>query len=101
MTLLGIVTTITAALSGLGLGGIAVALINKRANPFDQAQALIDQMQEERAADRDNRTRLESKLDRLYDVLGAMRSYATEWELWHAEGMPDPPGRPQRPAAIK
>lgn len=105
MTSLQAFIAVAAALGGLGIGGIIVAIINKRADPFAQSQQLVDQLQEDRksdredrVSDREDRVRLEGKVDKLYDVVGAARDYGVAWELWHAEGMPDPPGPPRRPA---
>lgn len=86
--------------SALGIGGIVVALINKRPDPFAQAQAIIDALQEERKVDSDKRVLQDAKIDKVYESLGAYRTYSAEWELWHAAGCPDPPGQPVRPVLL-
>lgn len=93
------------------LGAIAVAVVNKkreRADPLDQATKLMGQLQSDREADRkesrEMRTELRdglaeanNKIDGLYEQVGQWRGYGTAWELWHADGMPNPPGPPKRP----
>lgn len=75
------------------LGGIAVAMINRRPN---QQSALLEAMARNREADSKENQRLDVKVDSLYVKLGVEREYSMEWEEWHRKGMPDPPGRPKR-----
>lgn len=75
------------------IGGVAVALINRRPN---QQAALLEAMQKNREADSKENQRLDVKVDSLYTKLGIEREYSMEWEEWHRQGMPDPPGRPKR-----
>lgn len=95
-----LITTIGGVLGTLGFGGIVVALINKRADPFAQAQQIIDVLQEERTAEVAARARTDTKLDGVYESLGAWRTYGDKWDDWYANGMPDPPGRPTRPILL-
>lgn len=75
------------------LGGMVVALINRRPN---QQAALLEAMAKNREADSKENQRLDVKVDSLYVKLGIERDYSMSWEDWHAAGMPDPPGRPRR-----
>lgn len=75
------------------IGGVLVALINRRPN---QQSALLEAMAKNREADSKENQRLDVKVDSLYTKLGIEREYSMEWEEWHRKGMPDPPGRPKR-----
>lgn len=75
------------------IGGVFVALINRRPN---QQSALLEAMAKNREADSKENQRLDVKVDSLYTKLGIEREYSMEWEEWHRKGMPDPPGRPKR-----
>lgn len=75
------------------LGGVVVALINRRPN---QQSALLEAMAKNREADSKENQRLDTKVDKLYVALGLEREYSMEWEEWHRGGMQDPPGRPKR-----
>lgn len=94
---LAIATIIGAPIIAALASIITAAIGRQRTDPFAQAQQFIDQLQKDRTSDREDRIRLEGKVDKLYDKVGALRDYAVAWELWHADGMPDPPGPPQRP----
>ncbi|WP_159702631.1 hypothetical protein [Arthrobacter sp. 18067] len=74
----------------------AIAKLRPRADPFERANLLLDQYQEDREADRAHREVLERKLDQSIARADNERAYSSSWEEWHAAGMPDPPGRPYR-----
>ena len=98
-----------ALLGATGLGGIIVALINKRPtklDPFSQLQLLVAGMQKDRELDQKereiDRVRMaaqDSRIDELYTQQGLHRSYEVELLAWGAAGGPPPP--PKRPDGLK
>lgn len=92
-----LIPTIATALGGGGIGSIITALVKARGSGFDQMSIVVTTLQAEREADRKDNAALSKRVDHLYIQLGGWRDYGTAWEEWHAAGMPDPPGRPQRP----
>lgn len=93
-----VIPTIT-GLAGGGLGTIISALTKARGYGFTQMNAIVSALQAEREADRKDNAALSMRVDNLYVQLGGWRDYGSAWEDWHAAGMPDPPGRPQRPGS--
>ncbi|WP_024816978.1 hypothetical protein [Arthrobacter sp. 31Y] len=88
---------IVAAIAALAtVAAAAIAKLRPRADPFERANILLDQYQEDRAADRAQLETLERKLDASIARGDDERAYSSSWEEWHAAGMPDPPGRPYR-----
>lgn len=98
-----------AILGGTGLGGIIVALINKRPtrlDPFSQLQLLVAGMQKDRELDQKEReldrvrmTAQDGRIDELYTQQSLHRSYEVELLAWGAAGGPPPP--PKRPDGLK
>lgn len=101
---------------GTGLGGIIVALINKRPtrlDPFAQLQMIVAGMQKERELDQKERetdratiaeqaTRLNDqskRIDDLFTQQSLSRTYEAELLAWGAAGGPPPP--PKRPDGLK
>ena len=98
------------ALAGAtGLGGIIVALINKRPtrlDPFSQLQLIVAGMQKERELDQkereSDRSRIadqDKRIDELFTQQSLSRTYEAELLAWGAAGGPPPP--PKRPDGLK
>lgn len=93
---------------GTGLGGIIVALINKRParlDPFSQLQLIVAGMQKDRELDQKereiDRVRMaaqDGRIDELYTQQSLHRSYEIELLAWGAAGGPPPP--PKRPDGL-
>lgn len=99
------------------ISAVIVAWINKRKDRVDpieyidkansHLQSMIDQLQEDRQDDKQLRIDLrevlkktEAKVVELSNVADLWRAHAIQWEMWHADGMPDPPGPPKRPNIV-
>ncbi|ALE05502.1 hypothetical protein AL755_08455 [Arthrobacter sp. ERGS1:01] len=63
---------------------------------FDTQQAIIDKLQAANTTAGEREERMDRKFDQLYASLGFERAYSMEWEEWHSNGMPNPPGIPKR-----
>lgn len=102
-------TIVISVASGLGFGGIIVALINKRPtrlDPFSQLQMIVAGMQKERELDQKEReadrltiTQQTARIDELFTQQSLSRTYEAELLAWGAAGGPPPP--PKRPDGLK
>lgn len=63
---------------------------------YDTQQQIIDQLQESQRDSAHREARMDIKFNELYGSLGYEREHSLEWEEWHRNGMPDPPGKPKR-----
>lgn len=63
---------------------------------FETQQQIIDQLQKTNRDGAHREARMDAKFNELYGNLGEEREYSAEWEDWHRDGMPSPPGKPKR-----
>ncbi|POH58929.1 hypothetical protein [Arthrobacter glacialis] len=63
---------------------------------YDTQQQIITTLQTSNRDSAHREARMDEKFNELYGNLGYERDYSTEWEEWHRNGMPDPPGKPKR-----
>lgn len=75
------------------VASITAARINKLPDAFARLEALM------KVQDEHNR-KVEQKLVAIYKAAVTHRDYGFAWEEWHADGMPGPPGKPERPDFI-
>lgn len=98
-----------ALFGGTGLGGLIKTLVDSRGsaqarkqeaqNASDrQAIALVDQYQEDRAADREQLKTYASKVDAVLEHLQVEREYSTALLAWGLAGAPPPP--PERKVIV-
>lgn len=63
---------------------------------YDTMQTIIGTLQAGQRDSAHREARMDQKFNELYGNLGSEREYSTEWEDWHRDGMPNPPGKPRR-----
>ncbi|WP_104087032.1 hypothetical protein [Arthrobacter sp. GMC3] len=63
---------------------------------YDTMQTIIGTLQAGQRDSAHREARMDEKFNELYGNLGSEREYSTEWEDWHRDGMPNPPGKPRR-----
>lgn len=86
---------------GTGLGAILKAVFDAKSTTYTQLNALVDQLQEDRASDRkeltDSRAEVRGlviKVDSVLQHLAIEREYSADLYAWGVNGAPPPP--PQR-----
>lgn len=80
-----------------GLFALFKAFADKRADPFDRMEKVLNTYQKAAEEFEAQASRAREREKATFKQLMDERAYSTEWEDWHAAGMPDPPGKPIRP----
>lgn len=93
-----LVPTLLALGGGAGLGTLITALVNARGSVYAQLNLLVDQLQEDRKADREQMKLVGDKVDSALLHLQIEREYSSDLYAWGMNGAPPPP--PQRRAVI-
>lgn len=82
---------LTAIGGGTGLGAVLNALFNARGAAYVQLNALVDQLQEDRASDRAALLAHSVKVDSALLHLQIEREYSNALHAWGLAGAPPPP----------
>lgn len=77
-----------------GLGGFLKVLFDKKIASQTHANTLLDQYQEDRKSDREERKELNSKVEKVFELYYIEREHSAELLAWGLAGAPPPP--PQR-----
>jgi len=89
------------ALGGLaGLGGFLKVFFERKNNANAHSIALLDQYQEDRAADRALNEKLHTKVDQVLKLYHDEHEYSTVLLAWGLAGAPPPPPQRQQRVTI-
>lgn len=80
-----------------GLFALFKAFADKRTDPLDRMEKVLNTYQKSAEEFEAQALRARKREKATFKMLMDERTYSTQWEQWHAAGMPDPPGRPVRP----
>lgn len=92
-----LIPVIAAVVGGGGVGTLLTALVTARGSVYKNLNDLVDQLQEDRAADRETLFALNSRVDRVLSELHTEREYSSALYLWGMAGAPPPPPLRQSP----
>jgi outer membrane murein-binding lipoprotein Lpp len=76
---------------GAGLGALLKAIFDARGAAHTQLVALVDQLQEDRKADREQVNAYAAKVDVVLEHLQIEREYTAVLLAWGLQGAPPPP----------
>lgn len=82
---------ILAIIGGGGVGTLITSLITARSSVYKNMNDLVDQLQEDRAADRETVSVLTMRVNLVLAELYAEREYAVSLFQWGMAGGPPPP----------
>lgn len=88
---------ILAIIGGGGLGTLVTSLVSARGSVYKNLNDLVDQLQEDRVADRETVMALTNRVNLVLTELYIEREYAVALFQWGLEGGPPPP--PSRKSA--